>query len=162
MATIDSIGARQQRRVFVNAAGQLTASGHQKPELLAERPTKSGPEHHQADGAEQVALLLSLRDPRHLQPRWWAGASRDAETATLFRSLFDDAIAKHKVPPGQMTMHADRGGPMKAKVAPAKAGGDRAAARRPRRHSLAHRPHTPTACRCEGGDNPFSKATSKP
>ena len=61
----------------------------------------------------------------------------DAESATLFRPLFDDAVAKHDVPPGQLTLHADRGGPMKAKLAPAKAGGHRPAARRPRRHPLA-------------------------
>ena len=29
--------------------------------------------------------------------------------------LFEDAITKHNVPPGQLTLHADRGGPMKAK-----------------------------------------------
>ena len=40
----------------------------------------------------------------------------DAESATLFRPLFDDAIAKHNVPAGQLTLHADRGGPMKAKA----------------------------------------------
>ncbi len=40
----------------------------------------------------------------------------DAETATLFKPLFDDAIAKNAVPPGQLTLHADRGGPMKAKA----------------------------------------------
>jgi hypothetical protein len=40
----------------------------------------------------------------------------DAESATLFRPLFDDAIEKHGVPPGQLTLHADRGAPMKAKA----------------------------------------------
>ena len=40
----------------------------------------------------------------------------DAESATLFRPLFEDAIAKHEVPRGQLTLHADRGGPMKAKA----------------------------------------------
>jgi putative transposase len=40
----------------------------------------------------------------------------DAESATLFRPLFEDAIAKHNVPRGQLTLHADRGGPMKAKA----------------------------------------------
>jgi putative transposase len=40
----------------------------------------------------------------------------DAETATLFKPLFDDAIEKHNVPFGQLTLHADRGGPMKAKA----------------------------------------------
>jgi transposase InsO family protein len=40
----------------------------------------------------------------------------DAENATLFKALFDDTITKHHVPPGQLTLHADRGGPMKAKA----------------------------------------------
>ena len=40
----------------------------------------------------------------------------DAESAALFRPLFDDAIAEHNVLPGQLTLNADRGGPMKAKV----------------------------------------------
>jgi putative transposase len=40
----------------------------------------------------------------------------DAENAALFKALFDDTIAKHHVPPGQLTLHADRGGPMKAKA----------------------------------------------
>jgi putative transposase len=36
--------------------------------------------------------------------------------AMLFKPLFDDAIVKHNVVPGQLTLHADRGGPMKAKA----------------------------------------------
>ena len=40
----------------------------------------------------------------------------DRESATLFTALFNDAIAKHSVPPGQLTLHADRGGPMRAKT----------------------------------------------
>ena len=35
----------------------------------------------------------------------------DAESATLFRPLFDDAVTKHNVPPGQLTLHADRSWP---------------------------------------------------
>ncbi|MEA2777733.1 MAG: putative transposase [Acetobacteraceae bacterium] len=38
----------------------------------------------------------------------------DAESATLFKPLFHDVITKHNVPPGQLTLHADRGSPMKA------------------------------------------------
>ena len=37
-------------------------------------------------------------------------------SANLFKALFDDTIAKHQVPPGQLTLHADRGSPMKAKA----------------------------------------------
>jgi putative transposase len=40
----------------------------------------------------------------------------DAESATLFQLLFDDAMVKHNGPPGQLTLHTDRGGPMKAKA----------------------------------------------
>jgi transposase InsO family protein len=40
----------------------------------------------------------------------------DAESAALFKPLFDDAVVKHNVAPGQLTLHADRGGPMKAKA----------------------------------------------
>jgi putative transposase len=40
----------------------------------------------------------------------------DAENAALFKELFDETIAKHDVLPGQLTLHADRGGPMKAKA----------------------------------------------
>jgi len=40
----------------------------------------------------------------------------DAETAALFKLLFQDAAAKHGVLPGQLTLHADRGPAMKAKA----------------------------------------------
>jgi putative transposase len=40
----------------------------------------------------------------------------DAESATLFKALFEDAVTKHAILPGQLTLHADRGGPMKAKA----------------------------------------------
>jgi len=33
------------------------------------------------------------------------------ETAALFAPLFNDAVEKHGVEPGQLTLHADRGGP---------------------------------------------------
>jgi transposase InsO family protein len=40
----------------------------------------------------------------------------DRESATVFTALFNDATAKHPAPPGQLTLHADRGGPMRAKA----------------------------------------------
>ena len=40
----------------------------------------------------------------------------DTESAALFKPLFESAIDNHAVPPGQLTLHADRGGPMKAKA----------------------------------------------
>ena len=39
-----------------------------------------------------------------------------AESAALFKPLFVDAVAKHNVPPSQLTLHADRGGLMKVKA----------------------------------------------
>jgi transposase InsO family protein len=35
----------------------------------------------------------------------------DKESATCSTALFKDAAAKHPAPPGQLTVHADRGGP---------------------------------------------------
>jgi putative transposase len=34
----------------------------------------------------------------------------------LFKPPFEDAVEKHAVPPGQLTLHADRGPTMKAKA----------------------------------------------
>jgi transposase InsO family protein len=39
-----------------------------------------------------------------------------AESAAQFKELFIDAMEKHAVPRNQLTLHADRGGPMKAKT----------------------------------------------
>jgi putative transposase len=71
----------------------------------------------------------------------------DAESAVLFKALFEDTLAKHAVPPGQLTLHADRGGPMKAK-ATALMLADLGVTKS---HS---RPHT-------SNDNPFSEAHFK-
>ena len=65
-----------------------------------------------------------------------------AESASLFKALVLHARAKPAVPADQLTLHADRGGPMKAKATSlmlADLGGIRS-------HS---RPHT-------SNDNPFS------
>ena len=39
-----------------------------------------------------------------------------AESASQFKQLFTDAVDKHAVPRDQLTLHADRDGPMKAKT----------------------------------------------
>jgi transposase InsO family protein len=120
---------------------QLRHPVYQKPELLAEKPNEvwswditklMGPTKW------SYFYLYVILDIFSRRVVGWCVA--DAETATLFRPLFDDAIAKHNVPPGQLTLHADRGAPMKAKPVPAKAGGDRAAAGRSRRHPFAQPP----------------------
>ena len=71
----------------------------------------------------------------------------DAENTVLFKELFDDAFVRHAIPPGQLTLHADRDGPMKAKATAfllADLGVTKS-------HS---RPHT-------SNDNPFSEAHFK-
>ena len=65
----------------------------------------------------------------------------------VFRPLLDDAIVNHQVPPGQLTLHADRGGPMKAK-ATALLLADLGVTR------SHNRPHT-------SNDNPFSESHFK-
>ena len=96
---------------------QLRHPLYQKPELLAE-------------GANQVWSwdITKLMGPA----KWtyfylyvvidifsrrvvgWCVA--DTESACLFKALFEETIAKHLVPPGQLTLHADRGAAMKAKA----------------------------------------------
>ncbi|MBC7675685.1 MAG: DDE-type integrase/transposase/recombinase [Rhodoferax sp.] len=39
-----------------------------------------------------------------------------AESADQFKALFQNAMTKHAVPPDQLTLHANRGAPMKAKA----------------------------------------------
>jgi putative transposase len=96
---------------------QLRHPVYQKPELLAEMPNEvwswditklMGP------AKWSYFYLYVILDIFSRRVVGWRVA--DAESATLFRPLFKDAIAKHNVPRGQLTLHADRGGPMKAKA----------------------------------------------
>jgi len=96
---------------------QLRHLVYQKPELLAERPNEvwswditklMGPAKCSYFYRYVILDIFSRR------VMGWCVA--DAESAALFRPLFDDAIAKHNVPPGQLTLHADRGSPMKARA----------------------------------------------
>ena len=96
---------------------QAQHPAYRKPELLAEAPntvwswdiTKlMGP------AKWTYFYLYVILDIFSRRVVGWCVA--DAESAALFKALFDDAIRKHQVPPGQLTLHADRGGPMKAKA----------------------------------------------
>ena len=96
---------------------QLRHPVYQKPELLAEKPNEvwswditklMGPEKW------SYFYLYVILDIFSRRVVGWCVA--DAETATLFKPLFDDAVAKHNIVPGQLTLHADRGSPMKAKA----------------------------------------------
>ena len=121
---------------------------YRKPELLAEAPntvwswdiTKlMGP------AKWSYFYLYVILDIFSRRVVGWCVA--DAESAALFKALFDDAILKYQVPPGQLTLHADRGGPMKAK-ATAQLLADLGVTKS---HS---RPHT-------SNDNPFSESHFK-
>ena len=127
---------------------QLRHPVYQKPELLAEKSNEvwswditklMGPTKW---SCFYLYVILDIFSRRVVG---WCVA--DAESATLFRPLFDDAVTKHNVPPGQLTPHADRGGPMKAK-ATALLLADLGVTR------SHNRPHT-------SNDNPFSESHFK-
>jgi transposase InsO family protein len=120
----------------------------QKPELLAEAPDQvwswdisklMGPVKWSC-----FYLYVILDIDRRRVVGWRV---ERAQSATLFKALFSDAMTEHAVPPDQPTLHADRGGPMKAKttaLTPADLGVVKS-------HS---RPHT-------SNDDPFSEAHFK-
>lgn len=127
---------------------QLRHPVYQKPELLARAPNEvwswditklMGPMKW---SYYYLYVILDIFSRRVVG---WCVA--DAENATLFKALFEETLAKHAVPPGQLTLHADRGGPMKAK-ATALLLADLGVTKS---HS---RPHT-------SNDNPFSEAHFK-
>jgi putative transposase len=127
---------------------QLRHPVYTKPELLAEAPNQvwswditklMGPTKW------SYFYLYVIIDIFSRRVVGWCVA--DAESALIFKALFDDAIEKHQVAPGQLTLHADRGGPMKAK-ATAQLLADLGVTKS---HS---RPHT-------SNDNPFSESHFK-
>jgi len=96
---------------------QLRHPVYKKPELLAQAPNQvwswditklMGP------AKWTYFYLYVIIDIFSRRVVGWCVA--DKESATLFTALFKDAAAKHPAPPGQLTLHADRGGPMRAKT----------------------------------------------
>ena len=127
---------------------QLRHPTYQKPELLAEAPNQVWPwdiTKLMGPAKWSYFYLYVILDIFSRRVVGWQVA--DSESATLFKPLFNDTLAKHQVPPGQLTLHADRGGPMKAK-ATALLLADLGVTKS---HS---RPHT-------SNDNPFSEAHFK-
>jgi putative transposase len=127
---------------------QLRHPVYTKPELLADAPNQvwswditklMGP------AKWTCFYLYVILDIFSRRVVGWCVA--DAESAALFKALFDDAVTRHAILPGQLTLHADRGGPMKAK-ATALLLADLGVTKS---HS---RPHT-------SNDNPFSEAHFK-
>lgn len=96
---------------------QLRHPVYQKPELLAEAPNRVWSwDITKLMGSAKWSYfyLYVIIDIFSRRVVGWHIA--DAETATLFKPLIDDAVRKHDIAPGQLTLHADRGGPMKAKA----------------------------------------------
>lgn len=96
---------------------QLRHPAYRKPELLAKAPNEvwswditklMGPMKW---SYYYLYVILDIFSRRVIG---WCVA--DAESATLFKALVEETLAKHAVPPGRLTLHADRGGPMKAKA----------------------------------------------
>jgi putative transposase len=96
---------------------QLRHPSYVKPELIAEGPNQvwswdisklMGP------AKWTYFYLYVIIDIFSRRVVGWCVA--DSESAALFKPLFEDAAAKHDVPPGQLTLHADRGPSMKAKA----------------------------------------------
>jgi putative transposase len=96
---------------------QLRHPIYQKPELLAQAPNEvwswditklMGP------AKWSYFYLYVIIDIFSRRVVGWCVADR--ESATLFAALFADATTKHPAPKGQLTLHADRGGPMRAKA----------------------------------------------
>ena len=90
---------------------------YQKPELLAEGPNQvwswditklMGPVKW---SYFYLYVILDIFSRRVVGWR-----IEHAESAVQFKALFQDAMAKHAVPPDQLTLHGDRGAPMKAKA----------------------------------------------
>ena len=90
---------------------------YQKPELLAEAPNQvwswditklKGPVKW---SYFYLYVILDIFSRRVVGWR-----VEHAESASQFKALFIDAMGKHAVPRDQLTLHADRGGPMKAKT----------------------------------------------
>jgi transposase InsO family protein len=96
---------------------QLRHPVYQKPELLAQKPNEvwswditklMGP------AKWTYYYLYVIIDIFSRRAVGWCVADR--ESTTLFKALFDDTITNNRVLPGRLTLHADRGGPMKAKA----------------------------------------------
>ena len=90
---------------------------YQKPELLAEAPNQvwswditklMGPVKW---SYFYLYVILDIFSRRVVGWR-----IEHSESAIQFKALFQDAMAKHAVPPDQLTLHAARGAPMKAKA----------------------------------------------
>ena len=107
------IGCWASMAKFANGVGSCVIPSTRNP-VLAEKPNEVWSwDITKLMGPTKWSYFYS-RDPGYIfSRRWSAGASRMLKAPRC--SAAEDAIAKHNVPRGQLTLHADRGGPMKAK-----------------------------------------------
>ncbi len=92
---------------------QLRHPTYQKPELLAEAPNQVWPwdiTKLMGSAKWSYSYLYVILDIPSRRVVGWQVA--DSESA----ALFNDTLAKHQVPPGQLTLHAARGGPVRDKA----------------------------------------------
>ena len=91
---------------------QRSQPNHPKPEVVAHAPNEVWSwDITRLLGPEEVAVLLPLRDPGHLQPLRH-GLVADRETAGLAGRLIEEGCLKHGVQPRVLTLRSDRGSPM--------------------------------------------------
>ena len=96
---------------------QLRHPAYQKPELIAEKPNEVWSwDITKLKGAATWTYFYLYVIIDIFSRRVVAWCVADAESAALFHPLMRDAVLKLDVPEGQLTLHADRGGPMKAKA----------------------------------------------
>ena len=78
---------------------------------------RSRPQPRRALATVERQIVLDLLHALGFRVVGWCAADR--ESATLLAALFEDATTrttKHPAPKGQLTLHADRGGPIRAKA----------------------------------------------
>jgi len=80
------------------------------------RPTRSGRGTSPSCSAGKMELLPPVRGARHLQPLRGGLALAHRECASLARRLIGESCQKQQIDPGQLTIHSDRGAPMKSQT----------------------------------------------
>ncbi|HEY4223792.1 MAG TPA: IS3 family transposase, partial [Myxococcota bacterium] len=127
---------------------QLTHPAYAKPELVATGPNQVYSWDITKLLTFEKFVYLYLYVVMDIFSRYVVGwMLADRENATLATRLIDETMAKHDVKPGEIILHADRGGPMRSKLLAellAKLDAGRSFSR----------PHT-------SNDNPFSESAFK-
>ena len=96
---------------------QLRHPAYKKPELLAQAPNEVWSWHITKLLGPAKWTYFYLYVILDIFSRYVVGwMVADGESATLASQLIDQTCTKHGIPPGQLTLHADRGTSMKSKA----------------------------------------------